>query len=59
MQSMVGSKWYRRERLKLTAGERRLAVNPVRGQAATDNDGRRTETSCQSCEWPNHIMQKG
>jgi len=56
---MVGSKRYRQERLKVTAGEQRLAVNPVRGQAATENDGRRMETSCQSCEGPNHIVPKG
>jgi hypothetical protein len=56
---MVGSKRCSRERLKVMAGEWRLAVNPVRGQAATDNDGWRTETSCQSCEKPNHIVPKG
>jgi hypothetical protein len=56
---MVGSKWCRRERLKVTAEERRLAVNPVRGQVATDNDVQRTEISCQFCEGPNHIVLKG
>jgi hypothetical protein len=43
MQSMVESKWCQRERLKVTAGEWKLVVNPVRGQAATDNDGQRKE----------------
>jgi hypothetical protein len=56
---MVGSKQYLRERLKVTAGEWRLAVNLVRGQAATDNGGWRMETSCQSWEGPNHIAPKG
>jgi hypothetical protein len=57
--SMVESKRCRRERLKVMAGERRLAFNPMRGQAATDNDGWRTETSCESYNGPNHIVPKG
>jgi hypothetical protein len=55
---MVGSKRCRQERLKVTAVEQKQAVNPVRGQAATNNDGRRTVTNYQSCEGSNHIVPK-
>lgn len=57
--SMVGSKRCRRERLKVTAGEQRLAVNPVRGQATADNDGCKMVTSCQSCKGQIYIVPKG
>jgi hypothetical protein len=57
--SMVGSKRCRQEMQKVAVGEWRLAVNPVKGQVAIDNDGQRMETSCQSCKRPNHIVPKG